>query len=71
MLMEKRLKDHQQKEGLYSYDRYNASKLLTESVNGGPPAYVQDIEFLLAKVVNNNGVITVSDQDTLRKYWTI
>ena len=61
----------EQKEGLYSYDRYNASKLLTESVNGGPPAYVQDIEFLLAKVVNNNGVITVSDQDTLRKYWTI
>lgn len=57
--------------GLYSYDRYDSSKLLTPSENGGVPAYVEDIDFPIAKVVNNGGVITVSEEETLRKYWTI
>jgi hypothetical protein len=60
-----------QLKGLYTYDSYDRTKLLTVSVSGGLPAYTEGIDFPIAKVVNNNGVISVSDQDTLRKYWTI
>lgn len=61
----------EQMNGLYSYDSYDATKLLTISNNGNPPAFVEDEEFLLAKVINNNGVVSISDQTTLRKYWSI
>lgn len=62
----------EQMQGLYTYDRYDASKLLTVSGSGGAkPSYIPDEEFLIAKVTNNNGVITIADQDTLREYWSI
>ena len=60
-----------QLKGVYTYDSYDRTTLLTVSVSGGLPAYTEDIDFPIAKVVNNNGVVSVSDQDTLRKYWTI
>lgn len=57
----------EQQLGLYFYDSCNLTQVLETTLNTAPAGKVQDLEFWIARVINNGGTITIEDKRT--EYW--
>lgn len=63
----------EQKAGLYSYDGYDYTQVLLDQSAYDAISGMRDegLAFALAKVTNNSGVVSIEEENTLRKYWSI